>query len=352
MPATIIGGIFGLAIDTGAGFSSPPFLIEPYLLLATARSAFSLLHDTLQPAQIWLPSYLCDVVLTAVAARAASIRFYQVDEHLRVADDRWIESVGHGDLVVFVDYFGFSEWSEVGAAVRARGAWVVEDACQALLNDAYSAHSHYVVLSPRKFVGVADGGILLVRGTAPVPSVTTAGPPAEWWLQAFDAATLRAAFDRHGGNRRWFELFQQAEAAAPTEPVVMSELSRLILRARIDYHHAASRRRSNYAYLAAHLSDVAMFPDLPAGVAPVGFPVRLRDRDLVRQRLFDTHIYPPVHWHLAGVVPDEFSESHRLSREIMTLPCDQRYDHTDMKRMIDRLRSMGPEPGLNVTRRH
>jgi hypothetical protein len=73
---------------------------------------------------------------------------------------------------------------------------------------------------------------------------------------------------------------------------------------------------------------------LPDGVVPLGFPVRLKERDRVRQALFDARIYPPVHWPIAEVVPNEFGASHQLATEIMTLPCDQRYGAPDVERMV------------------
>ena len=54
------------------------------------------------------------------------------------------------------------------------------------------------------------------------------------------------------------------------------------------------------------------------------------------------HIYPPIHWSLSGLVPDTFVESHRLSLETMSLPCDPRYDERDMDRMIEAIRAATP----------
>jgi len=66
--------------------------------------------------------------------------------------------------------------------------------------------------------------------------------------------------------------------------------------------------------------------------------MRVQNRDRLRQILFDQEIYPPVHWPIQDVVSEKFIESHRLSAEIMTLPCDQRYDIRDMERMAEAVR--------------
>jgi hypothetical protein len=81
------------------------------------------------------------------------------------------------------------------------------------------------------------------------------------------------------------------------------------------------------------LGDIALFPGLSPEVVPLGFPIRVRNRDQIRQALFEHDIYPPVHWPIQGIVPAEFRDSHRLSAEIMTLLCDQRYSRQDMDRM-------------------
>lgn len=340
----IIGGMFGLELGIPTLSRVPAFLLEPCLFLATARSAFTLLGQSLRPGQVWLPSYLCAVMVRAFPAEVPRVRFYAVDDRLRLEDDNWLEEIRPGDLAVFIDYFGFTTWGDYGAEARRRGAWVVEDACQAMLNERFSEQSHYVICSPRKFVGVPDGGVLLARDGAELPECNLAPLLAEWWLDALAASQLRGEFDRHGGERKWFELFQKTDTTGPLQPMSMSELSALLLLDRIDFAEAATRRRENYRFLASELEEVALFPELPPGVAPLGFPVRLRDRDRIRRALFGVDIYPPVHWPLADVVPAEFKASHRLAREIMTLPCDQRYSAFDMNRMLDCLKTVSPAP--------
>jgi hypothetical protein len=341
----IIGGGFGLEHGRANSLRSPAFLEDPRLLLATARSAFTLLEGYLRPAQVWLPSYLCAAMLDAFQSDRTRIRFYSVDGHLRPDDRGWLRNIHPGDLAVFIDYFGFTRWGEHGREARRAGAWIVEDACHALLNDGFSETAHYVVSSPRKFVGVPDGGVLLTRKGAEVPGCELPPPSAAWWLDAFDASQLRAEFDRHGGERAWLPLFQKTDKMGPCQPMRMSELSVFLLQHRIDYAENAQRRRENYALLAAELAGVAVFPDLEPGVVPLGFPVRVRNRDQFRQALFDAEIYPAVHWPIAGVVPVEFETSHQLAGEIMTLPCDQRYSRSDMERMLTRMKSLQPANG-------
>jgi dTDP-4-amino-4,6-dideoxygalactose transaminase len=146
-------------------------------------------------------------------------------------------------------------------------------------------------------------------------------------------------------DRGWYQIFRTVEASAPVGPYSMSRLSEAVLKTGIDYELVSGRRRSNYEVLADRLRALALYPELPAGVVPLGFPIRLARRDRVRQSLFERQIFAPTHWPIDGVVPTVFAASHDLAASILTLPCDQRYGSGDMERIADAV-----EAALSETR--
>lgn len=331
----IIGGMFGLGeVPSNSNGCTPPFLKGREIFLANGRCGIWLLIELLSPLQVWMPSYLCGGMLPAVDRSAADVRFYEVGYDLTLPSQEWLGDVRPGDLVVLIDYFGFPCDSSCATRAKEQGAWVLEDAAQALLTASVGRVSDFVVFSPRKFVGVPDGGILALDRKLEFPCVELSPPPAAWWLKAFYAGVLRREFDLYGGERYWFELFQETEPAGPIGVYAMSELTEMLLQHSFDYAAIARQRRDNYAFLAQELADVALFPNLAADVVPLGFPIRVRGRNKLRQALFDHQIYPAVHWPIQGVVPDRFGDSHKLADEIMTLPCDHRYGQQDMERMV------------------
>ena len=329
----IIGGVFGLEGPRMPGCSLPDFLRGNIIRLATARSGIAFLTDIISPSHIWMPSYLCGVMVEAGSRNRTPVRFYEVDYDLKIPAFDWLDMVKPRDIVVLIDYFGFPCDRECARLAIEKGAFVLEDACQALLSKRESRISDFVLYSPRKFLGIPDGGILAASNDLDSRSLALTDPPAEWWMKAFSASMLRREFDLCGGGRQWFRLFQEAEAEGPVRPYAMSRLSDTLLRHYFDYAGIARRRVTNYRHLLEMLATVALFPYLPEGVVPLGFPIRIKDRDRVRHALFDHAIYPPVHWDIEALVPAEFKGSHLLASEIMTLPCDQRYDDDDMERM-------------------
>lgn len=263
------------------------------------------------------------------------LRFYEIDYDLKARSNQWVSEVASGDLVIFIDYFGFPYDRNLGALIKEKGAWVLEDAAQALLSTHVGTPSDFVLFSPRKWIGVPDGGILRVPEGSPLNAISFETPPALWWLKAFQASILRREFDDGLPTREWFKLFREAERSGPIGPYAMSQLSRIILSHSVDYSVTIEKRIDNYRTLLAGLAEYAIFPKLEASVVPLGFPVRVARRDTVLQALFNHEIYPPVHWPIDGVVPSEYEDSHRLASHIMTLPCDQRYGREDMERIAE-----------------
>ena len=335
----IIGGMFGLpetvepneAID----LHQWKFLDNSNLFLANGRSGIMILIDRLEPASVWMPSYLCHTMIEAVDKKKTNLRFYEVDYNHHVSSADWINQVQPGDLVVLIDYFGFPLSSKVTGLVKGRGGYILEDACQALLSEHVGRYSDFVLFSPRKYVGIPDGGILASCCNVGFADVELEPAPAAWWLKMLEAAINRREFDQYGGNRRWYRLFQETDAATPIGYFAMSDLSHKLLSNGFEYMEICQRRIENYSILAYNLKDIALFPILPEGTVPLGFPIRHPKCDQIRINLFQEQIYPPVHWPIDGVVPAEFSKSHKLANEIMTLTCDQRYDSEDINRMAN-----------------
>lgn len=333
---SLIGGVFGLERADQPRKVAPPFLAKRDIFLLNGRCGIWLLVNRLRPGQVWVPSYLCrDGILEAIDPALTVRRFYEIDYDLNVTSDEWVSEVRRGDLVIFIDYFGFSCDRRLAAKVKQRGAWVLEDASQALLSGHVGRLSDFVLFNIVKWIGVPEGAVLRCPEEMTLEDTQLEAPAPGWWLKALQSSVLRREFDDGVPTRDWFALFREIEDTMPTGPYAMSQLARTLMLHSVDYPSIARKRRENYSSLLDRLRAFALFPDIGPDVVPLGFPVRTGNRDTVRRALFDNQIYPPVHWHLDGVVPSRYQESLRLSRDIMTLPCDQRYGLKDMTRMAD-----------------
>jgi len=106
-----------------------------------------------------------------------------------------------------------------------------------------------------------------------------------------------------------------------------------------------TRRRANFRHLSqafqenARLRGIAtpLFQHLPKSVSPLVFPVRVLGglRDSIRTSLLNHGIYCPVHWKLPVLLSaSNFPSSFGLSKVMLGLPIDQRYETPDMERVL------------------
>lgn len=323
----IIGGIAGLAeLPTTLG-PSPWFFAQPHLLMVNGRSCVCTLIERLRPRRVWLPSYLCASLVAGVRKATSDIDFYEIDERLRIGP---LDGVREQDLVVFINHFGVPYEEARGREAKERGAFVLEDAAWSLFSRTNAA-SDFVLLSPSKVLGVPDGGILISKRDVGLDGAGLEEPPEEWWRLAYQARAERREFDQGRGDRSWFPMSQESKASAPIGGYRMSRVSELLLRHAFDYAELARRCSRNHEILSRELPSPLSATG--PGIAPTGLAITVRDRKLAQESFFAEEIYPQIHWPIEGLVPSRYEGSHRLAQQVLTIPCDYRYDEEDMARI-------------------
>ena len=336
----IIGGKFGLPEDIGLRYSSPDFLDGNPLLLFNVRSAIMIIAEALNPRKIWLPSFLCPTILSAFEKFLSRIEYFKINNELKLASFNIIDKLRPKDLFLFIDYFGFPFEPELISELRNKGVTLIQDCSQALFFDWKQSKADFCVYSPRKFVGVPDGGILHIHYKEDINFPKLQNPPEEILHHLFTAVIMRRQFDIYGGNRVWNKHFSLGLSQFTPGYFKMSEFSSVLLRYAFNYQQIQQQRRINYQILSSKLRDIAIFPDLEEDIVPFGFPIKVEKRNQLQKKLFQNNIYPPIHWNIKNHVPLRFSDSHQLSHQIMTLPCDQRYNEDDMNQMADIIKEL------------
>lgn len=327
----LIGGKFGFPKTFLEKSELPKFLEGDPIRLFNARSGIKLVVNQLRPHNVWLPSYLCPTIISAIDQNITHINFYPISETLSVVSKEFLVSLNPNDLFLCIDYFGYPFDRNILEQVKQCGCKIFRDCSQALFFDFQNDQlCEYHLFSPRKFLGVPDGGILHFKHRKDGVENQLPPPPYETFNLLFEALLLRREFDLYGGERNWTVLFDQSEEQFSPNLYKMSQLSDYLLRFGFDYEDIIVKRRSNYLLLAEKLRDLAIFPDLPINVTPLGFPIRYMLRTKLQKALFTKNIYPPIHWNIEGHVPEIYKESHKLSHQILTIPCDQRYSLEDM----------------------
>ena len=300
--------------------------------------------------RVWLPSYYCPEVPAALCALVAGeIELRVYPDHVLTAPPA-LEGIpaAPGDVVVVANQLGIRSRPDA-ALVALRGAVVVEDHSHDLGSAwARGSRADYAFASLRKTLPIPDGGAVWSprgREVPPEPSgVDVRAGPA---LERLSAALLRR--DERAGpadERLRFRALARSAArhADSTAPPGIAPVSRALL-SHMPADAWRERRRRNLEILVreVELPRQARVLLPPAGGVAFAFTVVFgseEHRDRAERALVERAVVPTVLWPLD---PSRDRGAGRadadLSRRILSVHCDQRYDEEDMHRLAGIVRA-------------
>lgn len=331
-----IGGFFELhepdGAPAGAGVLEAWTGGRPYAAFVNARSAFAALAAATPEAMVWLPAFLCgDLVDPAFSAR---VRFYPVLEGFEPDLARVDAEARPGDLVLVAAYFGLPLARAVrDFAARRSDLRIVEDRAQAL-GPGLEPGGGWTLYSPRKLLGVADGGLLVApAGMTALPQPTSSANGDAVWR----APLLRHADPLGRDNAVWHAANRSKEAAMAVTSQAMTDRSLMIL-SRTSLASLAGPRLANWRILDLRLRPWSALPADPQA-PPLGYVLRLQPgaRDTLLRGLHADRIFAAVHWPVIAARAEDFPREAQWTLELVTLPCDHRYGEADMDRIASRV---------------
>ncbi|HJV74754.1 MAG TPA: hypothetical protein VJ654_11070, partial [Noviherbaspirillum sp.] len=277
----------------------------------SGRAAFLALLQAGRPRRVWMPYYICSTMLDSLRQADIDVAFYHIDNRFQLAEDIRLKD---REWLVYVNYFGIRTQYARSLLSRFDPASLVIDSSQALFSPPLDCLA--TVYSPRKFLGIPDGGWLISSLPILDPKVTDDGSfERSMSLLKRGAFSAEEAYADHQKAERL--LFHQ-------EPKKMSHLTRRMLSG-IDYQETCRIRNRNFAALHAQLNHCNALLLDPAEVnGALCYPL-LTQKAGLREYLIKKRIFVPTYWKdvLELVSPSDL-ETH-LVQELIPLPCDQRY---------------------------
>lgn len=316
-----IGGYFGLELNRRGD--------NPHAAARALNSARNcLLYFLLarRPARLFLPAYLCDSMIEPLGRTGIAHDFYNIDADLEVTR---LPALGRDEFLLYVNYFGLKDAYCRRLAAHYGPALIVDNS-QALYSTPLPCAA--TLYSPRKFVGVADGGYLYseaVLDRAPDRDVSWDSVQHLVGRIDLDAASFYQDYLRAG----------QRLSGRPLRR--MSALTEAVLDS-VDYGRARLTRRRNFLYLHAALgSSNRLRIDTMGLDAPMVYPYWTDDPDL-RQRLIARRVYVATYWSEVLRRDAASSVEKQLVTHLVPLPIDQRYGLDDMQFVLDVVDRQGP----------
>jgi hypothetical protein len=308
-----IGGYFSLELPWHKEYH------EQAIRLNTGRNALEYILRHKSYRRIYLPYYICEVVLEPLRRLGIAHVFYHINTDFELADDILL---GEDEALLYVNYYGLKHTYTKQLAAHY-GSRLIVDNTQAFYNRPIGGINTFYTC--RKFFGVPDGAyVYTCIGEDSELEQDLSYDRMEFLCKRIDLSPEAGYTD-----------FRQESATLAEQPVKrMSRLTQRLMQS-IDYESAAQRRRTNYTILDKALSctNRLHFP-LPEGEVPMIYPYfppyeNLHDY-LISHKVYVAHYWPCVmQW--CSITDIEYM----LAHDMVPIPCDQRYDSKDMQHIIN-----------------
>lgn len=328
--------------------------VTDIVYLSTGRAAIKfILSHIIKKANIkkcWLPSYLCETIIQPFRELNLDYEFYNVKENLQLDIDYLSKRIKKNDLTLTLYYFGFPPNEKIinyFTKLKDDNIIILEDSTHYFLsrNIYLNKIGNYSIISLRKWFGIPDGGIAISNDCLFDKEIIIKKPFDEFVNLRLKFSVLKNFYIKKiiDKNNSFRKIHNKAEELANSviDLNMMSNLSKAILDT-IDFNTMIYKRRKNYNYLLSCIHNLdkikILYPILSDNVCPLGFPVIVEKRDSLRKFLINNNIYCPIHWPLPEDIPKNFSYSYYLSKNILTIPCDQRYSIEDMEIIVRKIK--------------
>lgn len=313
MDTESIGGYFELELTNKQEF------FKNYIKLNTGRNCLEYVLRASSYTKIYLPYYTCDVLLEPINKLNIAYDFYDIDINLEPIFD--LTSLTDDDAFLYTNYFGVKD-KYVKNIISKIPENLIIDNSQALFSKPDPHVSTFY--SPRKFVGIPDGGFLLTD------KKLNAHIQKDYSYERMSHLLKRIDLSAEMG---YFDFGINDKSLNNQNIKEMSNLTRKLL-SNIDFDAVKNKRKENFSFLNENLKEKNLLNiALDLDSVPMIYPFRTKDKNL-KSRFIENKIYCASYWPNVFQWCDENMNSYQLAEEIIALPIDQRYSINDMKKIL------------------
>ena len=270
--------------------------------------------------RLYIPYFTCEVVLQPLTRLQIPYSFYRIDKNLELTNQIQLKNC---EYILYTNYFGIKD-EYVADLVKVYGERLIIDNAQALYAPSYVQTNQFY--SPRKFMGMPDGGIAVTN----FPSYAGNLPLDESW----DRCSHLLKRHELNPSEGYMDFRENSKKIVGTALCRMSELSRHILLS-VDLNAIREKRLANFRKIHESLesSNRLNIPFVDSFACPLVYPYWTNDVDL-KKRLISNDIFVATYWPNVLEWCKENDVEYQLTSNIVCMPIDQRYDREDMNRII------------------
>ena len=307
--------------EIGGYFELDSLINSPYhenlVELNTGRNSLLYLVKAKKISKIYLPYFLCNSVSDMLSKHGINFEYYCIGkDFLPIFEEKLKED----EYLYIVNYYGQITNDEIRKFKEEYKNIILDNTQSFFQKPVLNIDTIY---SCRKYFGVPDGAYL-----------STDVALDEILEEDQSSSRMKHILGRFEGQASdYYNEFNKNDDAFKELPIKrMSKLTRNILGA-IDYQKVIDTRNRNFLYLHENLSNSNTL-DIRVPDGPFSYPYYVKNGIVMRKALAENKIYIPTLW--PNVLRDnkEGSTEYDYAANILHIPCDQRYDIKDMKRIL------------------
>lgn len=292
--------------------------------------------------RVWMPEYFCHHTISFLQKAGVEILFYH-DSPL--SDDR--VEIGKipfkkGDVLFRMNFFGLRGFRD-NAQIAVP---VIEDHSHDLLGEwSQMSNADWCIASLRKTLPIPEGGLIWSpKGQEPPSPLAQTDENLHLSKRRWTAMKLKSEYLLNGTPEKnsFRALFSQTESAFIDLPISALTPDCMFYLKNFDLKNWYQKKLNNWTSLSQIQSDKieVLLPEKDDRLYPFSFIFTLpseEERDRVRTALINRNIYPAVLWALPE---NKSSKASACSKRMLSIPCDARYNLTEIRLLKEMLYSV------------
>ncbi len=299
--------------------SNQEFLYSLKNSYESARAAITAVIRQVEPKKVWLPWYICGGLSQMLENNGFRLTRYNLSESFF---PKITQSIKADEILIYPNYFGLNDPTVKKVLEHFSPTRVIVDNASALYSEPKNCLA--TVYSPRKFIGIPDGGVVITELPVEVPKLVN---PRLLELGAY--VYLKEA----GFNDQAYQLFREAEKEISISQIYrMSRFSEYYLRVCEEKYTIPKRRQENYDLLETNFRAVNKLKiKRSLDAVPLCYPL-LADKDIDRDELIEKGVFVPSYW--PEVNRNKLNDFElKIYEKCIFLPCEQRMNSNDIIKM-------------------
>jgi hypothetical protein len=294
-----------------------------------------------------LPGYTCDSVIKPFITENFKIEFYNFQTNLDINIEDFKNKIAkiQPDIILVHGFYGVNTFLTADTEIqksRKNGSIIIQDDTQTVFSDQNKIEADYYIGSLRKWLEIPDGAFICCSHKI---SLTTVSENRIFVSKVSEAFKIKLQYVETLDTElklKYKKLFLEAQELIDQDlsNYQMSEIAKGTLN-NYDLSSMIIKRKQNFRYLYNNLfrnyAEIKPVFDAPLeeNICPIYFPIYVKRRMEFQRYLSDRDVYATIIWPKSGLIGKLKNETDYIYNNIIGIPCDQRYNLSDMQRVIE-----------------